>query len=77
MHDTRMRGEGPYVWKVYLRRIGSDRSDTPPADSLLVRTQRNNESAARGQAQIALDTEGMRKYYPAEVEKYFPLGEKR
>lgn len=77
MHDTRMRGNGPHVWKVYLRKKGSDRTDTLPSSSILVRTQVNSEDVARGRAQVALDNEYMIQYYPAEVEKYLPLGEKR
>lgn len=71
-----MRGYGPYVWKVYLRRKGKDKSDTLPESSILVRTTRDTEASARGRAQIALDEEYMREYYPAEVERYQPLGER-
>ena len=74
MHDTRMRGFGPYFWKVYLRKKGLDKTDTLPADSIIVKTTRNDEHAARGRAQIELDNDYMVHYYPAEVEKFYPLG---
>jgi len=75
MHDTRMRGRGPYVWKVYLRLKGDDKAQHNPVGSLIVRTTTNSEQAARGRAQIELDTDRMIHHYPAEVEIYIPLGE--
>ena len=66
-HDTRIRGTGTYLWKVLLREHGSSR-ETPARHSMIVRTGMPNESHARGVAQREMDAEGMRKYYPAEVE---------
>jgi len=77
MHDTRMRGTGPFVWKVYLRVKGNDRAQDLPTNSMLVRTNQNSEHAARGRAQIELDNERRIHHYPAEVEVYIPLGERR
>lgn len=70
MHDDKLRGTGTFIWKVYLRRKGSDRADTHPEHSMTVRTKTASESSARGQAQIEMDAQGMKQHYPAEVQPW-------
>lgn len=72
MHDTRMRGRGEYIYKVFYRKRGE--TDRSRWGSIIVRVPRPVESAIRARARGELDNDNMQGYDLTTIEPYKPLG---